>query len=115
LGATVTHPLPELLPEWVSGDPIRIVGELIGSEPSEVTVDARTATGVQHWTMPLGIDTVQDTGDIRRRWASARIDALDGLGASDAALADLGVRYGLITRTSALVLGAGVFDPNADG
>ena len=106
LDGVLEHAYPERIEQWVAGDPLQIVGDRVGEIPTTLRVSARTPSGVQTWTVPVGIDAVQDTGDIRRRIGMARLRSLDAVGASRAALADLGVRFGLITPTSAFVLGA---------
>ncbi|MEI8256605.1 MAG: AgmX/PglI C-terminal domain-containing protein, partial [Deltaproteobacteria bacterium] len=115
LEGVLEHAFPERIEQWVVGEPLRIVGERVGEIPATVRVTARTPQGDRSWNIPLGIDTVQDLGDIRRRIGLERLRALDAVGASRAALADLGVRFGLVTPTSALVLGLTTTQNNDDG
>jgi len=107
LGPTVSHPLPTRLSAWVAGDPLRVVGELTGDAPRSVTVRARIGSQRRDWTLPLRVRRLDDRGDLARRWAHARVDALMGLGSGSASVAELGARYGLVTPVSALVLQAG--------
>ena len=107
LGDRVSHPLPSRVRAWVAGDPLRVVGELTGrSAPSEVTIDAREGATAHRWTLKLDPRDVSDGGDLARRWAHARIDALTLAGGGRASVAELGARYGVVTPVSALVVGA---------
>lgn len=108
LGARVTHPLPTRVRAWVAGDPLRVVGELTSRDlPREVTIDAREGANARRWTLKLEARDIPDQGDLSRRWARARIDALTLTGGGRASIAELGARYGVVTPVSALVLGAG--------
>lgn len=104
LGPTVTHPLPTRVAAWVAGDPLRVVGELTGNIPREITVRARVGTEARVWRLPLRAQRIDDRGDLGRRWAQHRVDALLGLGSGSASVAELGARYGLVTPVSGLVL-----------
>jgi Flp pilus assembly protein TadD len=114
VGPTVAHPLPSSIEQWVAGEPLRVVGELTGGAPRTIRVRARQGGEVRTWTLAARVDGVNDAGDIRRRWGLARIRALELSGASRGALADLGVRFGLVTPMSALVLGAGAGGADGD-
>lgn len=106
LGDRVAHPLPARFSTWVVGDPLRVIGELTTRDaPKEVRVRARVGTDVRTWTLPLKTRDAADAGDLPRRWAQARIDALSRTGSGRASIAELGARYGLVTPVSALVLG----------
>lgn len=107
LGDRVSHPLPSRIRAWVAGDPLRVVGELTGrNAPDEVTVDAREGSTARRWTLKLKTRDIPDRGDLARRWASARIDALTLIGGGRASIAELGARYGVVTPVSSLVIGA---------
>ncbi len=106
LGDRVSHPLPSRVRAWVAGDPLRVVGELTGrSAPNEIVVDAREGATARRWTLKLDARDIPDQGDLARRWAGARIDALALTGGGRASIAELGARYGVVTPVSALVLG----------
>ncbi|MBI5516004.1 MAG: hypothetical protein HY909_19635 [Deltaproteobacteria bacterium] len=100
------HPMPSRLETWVLGDPLRVVGARNREKPpGTLTVEARVNGAPQRWTMPLGHAQVADEGDLSRRWARLRVDALTRSGSGRASVAELGARYGLVTRVSGLVLG----------
>ncbi|MFO0558885.1 MAG: VIT domain-containing protein [Polyangiales bacterium] len=103
VGGAISTVLPASIEQWVVGDPLRVFGPLTDDAPRVVKVRARDGGATREWTITPTVQSISDGGDLRRRWASARLNALDNQGASLAALADLGSRYGLITSTSALV------------
>jgi Flp pilus assembly protein TadD len=103
VGGAISTVLPANIEQWVVGDPLRVFGPLTDDAPRVVKVRAREGTTAREWTITPTVQSISDGGDLRRRWANARLEALENQGASLAALADLGVRYGLITATSALV------------
>ncbi len=103
VGGALTSALPARVEQWVVGDPLRVSGPIAQDVPKVLRVRARDGRTARQWTITPTVQSISDHGDLRRRWARARLDALESQGASLAALADLGVRYGLITQTSALV------------
>ncbi len=115
LGPSIARPLPDRIEQWVVGDPLRVSGLLAGRPPSRIRVQARVGRQIRRWEVPVHAESVVEEGDIRRRWALARWNSLDRAGATRGALADLGVRFGLITPTSALILGAPSVVATADG
>ena len=50
----------------------------------------------------LDIKSIEDNGDLRRRWAMGRLDELISEAAGHAALVDLGVRQGIITPVTSI-------------
>lgn len=106
LGPTVHHPLPVRIENYVYGDPLQLVGELDGRPPERITVRARVGGQVREWPVDVRSRDVFDQGDLRRRWGRMRMQSLEDQGVSAGSLADLGVRFGLVTTNSALVLGA---------
>lgn len=114
LGPNMVHPLPNVIPQWVSGEPLQLTGQLVGSPPHTLRVRARDGSTVRTWTIPTRVQTISDAGDIRRRWGLARFRTLEDTGASPGALADVAVRFGLITHLSALVLKRPATDTNED-
>ena len=60
--------------------------------------------------------SIEDGGDIRRRWADGRLDDLLSRGAGREAIVEVGTRFGLITPWTALVTSGESYaplDPNA--
>ena len=105
-GPLLTHPMPTRRTVWVAGDALHLLAELPGRAPTQLTVRARDGLTARAWTLPLELRDVVDHGDLARRWASARIDALTRGGAGRGSIADLGARFGVITPVSGLVVAA---------
>ncbi len=93
LGPTVERIFPRQLGALVDGESQVVVGRLVGATPSTVTIT--TATGGR--AVPVSIAVIDDHGDLRARWAEARLAQMLDEGAGRAALVDLGSRYGIIT------------------
>lgn len=75
-----------------------VVGRLVGANPKSVKV---TGPGFTR-ELPLAVSRLEDHGDLRQRWAQARLGQLLDDGESRAALVDLGMRYGIITPATSL-------------
>ncbi len=98
VGATVERTYPRDLGAVVEGETTLVVGRLTGDVPKEVHVTAGGATR----SLAVEASTVQDSGDLRRRWAQGRLDEMLAEGAGHAALVDLGVRQGIITPVTSI-------------
>ena len=48
--------------------------------------------------LPLKVGTIEDRGNLRRRWAEGRLAQIIDQNTGRAAMVDLGSRYGIITR-----------------
>jgi Flp pilus assembly protein TadD len=107
LGDHVHHVLPAVQEAWVAGDPLRFAGELDAEHdpPKQITVEAREGGATRRWTIPLRPARVLESGDLARRWATARVAQLADTGAGRASLAEIGARFGLVTSVSALLVG----------
>ena len=94
LGANVERVYPRELGALAVSDTTFVVGRLTGKDaPAEITVT--TASGERK--LKLKVETLDDHGDLRRRWAAGRLDEMLADGSGHAALVDLGVRQGIIT------------------
>lgn len=113
LGARAQQVVPEVLDALAAGETAQVYTLLDEGEapPRTVRVDARDGNGARTWTLPLGVSALRDDGDVMRRMATARIAALESAGATRAAVADIGARYGLITPASALLVGIEPISP----
>jgi tetratricopeptide (TPR) repeat protein len=88
------------------GEHLRLVGRLVDDLPTTITVRG-TRDGVAFEdAIPLQRGTVEDGGDVRRRWASQRLAELLDADAGREAMVELGNRFGLVTPWTALVVGA---------
>ena len=98
LGTTVERIFPRDLDTLVAGETAVIVGRVKGALPTRIKVT--TPAGVKE--LPLEIRRVSDDGDLRLRWANARLRQMLDEGTGRAALVDLGVRSGIITPFTSL-------------
>lgn len=98
---------------------LRVSGRLRGPLPEEVTLMGSRDGEAFEVSFPVRRATIDDGGDIRRRWAQARLRELLDEDAGREALVELGTRFGLLTPwTSFSVYASGAylpiqgFDPN---
>jgi len=102
LGASVERVFPGRPVAVVAGTDLVVLGRLRGRVPRSVTL-----TG---WYRGKEIKTryvvrstrVQDKGELRRRWATARLHQLIATGAGKEEVAELGTRFGLITEHTSI-------------
>lgn len=84
---------------------LHILGRLQGDIPKEALVTGlRDGKPFRH-RVAITARKVEDLGDLRRRWAFARIQDLLRQGAGREAIAEVGVRYGVVTPFTGLVVG----------
>ncbi len=93
LGSNVERAYPRELGGLVDGETAMVVGRVSGDSPTQVTLH----TGHGDKTLELDVKTLDDSGDLRRRWAMGRLDEMLSTDTGRAAVVDLGVRQGIIT------------------
>ncbi len=93
LGPGVERIYPRDLSALAPDQAILLVGRLVGTPPEVAVV--RSPAGETR--IPLEVKPIVDRGDMRRRWAEARLVDMMEEGAGRAALVDLGVRQGILT------------------
>jgi len=94
LGPAVERVFPREPGALVSDETELIVGRLAsGAQPTSVKLSGGFGTR----ELPLEFSTQEDHGDLRRRWAEARLAQMLRDGEGRAALVDLGVRNGILT------------------
>ncbi len=98
LGTTVERIFPRDLDTLVAGETALLVGRANGQLPTRVKLTTPAGTK----DVPLDLIRVSDDGDLRLRWAGARLAQMLDEGAGRAALVDLGVRSGIITPFTSL-------------
>ncbi len=108
LGEGVERVFPRPPFAIADGGRVRLVGRLRDELPAEVRVSARRDGRLVEGTMPIrqeritdGVDGAQ--GDVRRRWASARMDELVDADAGREAMVELGSRFGILSPWTSLV------------
>ncbi len=98
-GPNVERVYPRDTSAITEGDTILVVGRQTGDKvPTELVV--KGSAGEK--TLSLVATKIDDGGDLRRRWATGRLDQLMTESAGPAALADLGVRQGIITPVTSI-------------
>jgi len=97
------YPRPPIL--VANGAHLRLVGRLVGELPTQVTV--RGAFDGESFEQQMNVERglVEDGGDIRRRWARNRLAELIDEDAGREAMVDLGMRFGLVSPWTSLVVG----------
>lgn len=98
LGSGVERVLPRELPPVGADESVLVVGRLAGKPPSSVVLKSGEASD----SRSLRVITLDDSGDLRRRWGQARMQELLAEGAGRAQLVDIGRRYGLVSPYTSL-------------
>ncbi|MEB2324206.1 MAG: AgmX/PglI C-terminal domain-containing protein, partial [Sorangiineae bacterium] len=93
LGPRVERVYPRDPDTLLTDETVLVIGRVKGAMPESVALGG--AAGKR--SLPLARADLDDQGDLRRRWAGARLDELIASGAGRAALVDLGARYGIVT------------------
>ncbi len=104
-GVERVYPSPPL--EVAEGAHLRLVGRQVGDLPAQITLHATRDGAPVEQTLTVRVGAVIDGGDIRRRWASARLAELLDQDAGREALVDLGTRFSIITPWTSMLVGAG--------
>ncbi|MFO0709035.1 MAG: AgmX/PglI C-terminal domain-containing protein [Sandaracinus sp.] len=88
------------------GSHLRLVGRQAGdSLPRTITIRGSRDGRAFEQTLEAVSSTLDDHGDVRRRWAVARLGELIDEDAGREALVDLGIRFGIVTPWTSLALG----------
>jgi Ca-activated chloride channel family protein len=97
LGTRVDRVYPREAASVVAGAPLEIIGRARGELPATIEVKGLVRGEPFERTIPLTTVAAEDEGDLRLRWAGARLAQLIRDGAEREEVADLGTRYGVIT------------------
>lgn len=90
--------LPRDLPPVGADESVLVVGRLSGKAPT--SLDLKSGEASSHEA--LRIVTIEDGGDLRRRWGQGRMQELLAEGAGRASLVDIGRRFGLVSPYTSL-------------
>jgi Ca-activated chloride channel family protein len=99
---------PRVLPDLYAGEPLVLLGK--GDEiKGRITVSGRI--GTRRWSQSIDLSNAADSPSVARLWASRRIADIEAQRwsrqidseAADAAIADIGLTYHLVTRQTSLV------------
>lgn len=107
LGPTVERIYPSTLITLPAGDSLRLLGRLHGALPETVVLRGERDGEPFERRLAVRGERIEDDGFIRRRWATERLAELIDGGAPRETLVDLGVRFGVVTPWTALIVGAG--------
>jgi tetratricopeptide (TPR) repeat protein len=102
LGASVERVFPARPVAVVAGSDLVVLGRLRGKVPRSVTLTGWYRGKEIKTRYALTTDRVSDKGELRRRWASARLHQLIATGAGKEEVAELGTRFGLITEHTSI-------------
>lgn len=105
LGPNVDRIYPRRPVTVEDGTFLRILGRLRGKAPGSVTIRGLRDGNPFVEKVSIQHRKVEDRGDLRRRWAFARIQDLLRRGAGREAVSEVGVRYGVVTPFSGMVIG----------
>lgn len=97
------YPRPPIL--VANGAHLRLVGRLVGDMPTQVTIRGHFDGEEFEREMSVRRELVEDGGDVRRRWGQNRLAELIDDDAGREAMVDLGVRFGLVSPWTSLVVG----------
>jgi hypothetical protein len=102
LGPEVERVYPTEPVDLPAGEALEVLGRVVGRSPERVTVRARWHGAERTGAVTLSGLVIPDRGDLRARWASARLEHLLARDEPRAAIVELGTRYGLITPFTSL-------------
>jgi len=103
LGPDVDVAYPTGLLTVSAGEPLRLVGRMrTGALPKRVKLAGVRDGKPFSVEIPLAAGVLDDTGDVRRRWAAGRLRDLLARGAGREAVVEVGTRFALVTPWSAM-------------
>ena len=97
------YPRPPILVQ--DGAHLRLVGRLVGELPTQITIRGTFDGQEVERQMTVRRQLLEDRGDVRRRWAHNRLAELIDGDAGREAMVDLGLRFGLVSPWTSLVVG----------
>jgi Ca-activated chloride channel family protein len=98
LGPGVERVLPQELPPLAIDESVIVVGRITGKLPTELSLSGSGGTSKRAVT----VRTLDDSGDLRRRWGEGRLADLTAEGAGRASLVDVSRRFGLVSPFTSL-------------
>lgn len=106
LGPSVDRIYPRRPVTVEDGTVLHVLGRLRGKAPRFARVRGLLDDRPFDVRIPITHRTVRDEGDLRRRWAFGRVRDLLEQGAGRESVAEVGVRFGVVTPFSGMVVGA---------
>ena len=102
LGSSVERVFPARPVAVVAGTDLVVLGRLRGKVPRAVTLTGWYRGKERKTRYEVRSVRVKDKGELRRRWATARLHQLIATGAGKEEVAELGTRFGLITEHTSI-------------
>jgi Ca-activated chloride channel family protein len=99
LGPQIERVFPRDLGALVADEGAIVIGR-VAARPLPATITVTGPSGARE--IPLTTQPIEDFGDLRRRWAEARLAQMFDESAGRAAMVDLGSRHGIITPVTSL-------------
>jgi Ca-activated chloride channel family protein len=96
-GGGVENVYPSGPADVALGDVLPVLGRVAGGVPASVRVTGTVGGRAFDQTVELETETIEDSGDLRIRWAGERLRNLLLEGVPRETIVELGTRYGLIT------------------
>jgi len=102
LGPTVERVFPGQPVSVVAGTDLVVLGRLRGRTPTSISVTGWYQGKETKRRYDVRTIKVRDKGELRRRWATARLHQLIASGSGREEVAELGTRFGLITEHTSI-------------
>lgn len=105
LGAEVDQVYPRTPRAIAAGETLTAVGRIRGEPPKFVTIRYRDAKGAHEEKHAVDVLRTDDPEEIRRRWATERVEEIVLTGKGREAATDVAMKAGLVTPWTALRIG----------
>ena len=105
LGAEVDQVYPRTPRAIAAGETLTAVGRIRGEAPKFVTIRYRDAKGPHEEKRAVDVLRADDPEEIRRRWATERVEEIVLSGKGREAATDVAMKAGLVTPWTALRIG----------
>jgi len=105
LGAEVDQVYPRTPRAIAAGETLTAVGRIRGAPPQFVTVRYRDARGAHEERRAVDVLRADDSDEVRRRWATERVDEIVLSGKGREACTDVALKAGLVTPWTGLRIG----------
>lgn len=105
LGAEVDQVYPRTPRAIAAGETLTAVGRVRGELPKFVTIRYRDAHGAHEERRPVDVLRAEDPSELRRRWATERVEEIVLSGKGREAATDVALKAGLVTPWTALRIG----------
>jgi Mg-chelatase subunit ChlD len=107
MGAEVDQVYPRTPRAIAAGETLTAVGRVRGAAPKFVTIRYRDARGAHEERRAVDVLRADDSEELRRRWATERVEEIVLSGKGREAATDVALKAGLVTPWTALRIGGG--------